>query len=502
MSCSSRRALRLTIIYLIFGGLWIAFSDQALGWVVDDAALMVVLQTVKGWFFVAVTGLLFFMLARSALEQQDMLMRRDTLTGLLNRGILQEEIDHQIGLARTAGEQVVLFAINIDEFKQVNATLGHAAGDRVLQQFALLLNRRFEGTALLGRIGADEFVVSLRGRFQSGALDDAALSIMNSCRRLKVPGETIQISCGVGVSLYPEDGKTARELLAAGAVAVEQSKAAGLGQYRQFNRAFSESFEDRLKLLQELKQAIRQRDFSLVYQPQFRVDSGELSGLEVLIRWSHPERGMVPPQQFITLAEKHGLVHDITRIVLDLMVDELQRFDLLGTLVKRVSINASASEFESPENLEDFIFTLRQNENICQYLQFEITETAIMSNLEASVGAMQRLREMGVHFSIDDFGTGYSSLNMLKRLPLQELKIDRSFINDIPHDANDAMIARTIIVMAQSLKMRLVAEGVETEEQLQFLRENGCDEMQGYLLARPMAIDALNESLRSAVTTG
>ncbi len=499
MSYVSTRALRLTLIYVLVAGLWILFSDQLLALLIDDPARMALLQTMKGSVFVAVTGGLLFLLVRSALLQQRELMRRDGLTGLLNRGILRDEIDHQIGLARAAGERVVLLAINVDNFKQINATFGHAAGDAVLEQFASQLSQRFEGRALLGRVGADEFVVSMRTADDCESLDATALTVMNSCRLIRVPGESAQVSCGIGVSCYPEDGRSARELLSAGAVAIEQAKAAGPGQYRQFNRAFSESFEDRLKLLQDLKEAIRQQSFSLVYQPQYCLDTGALSGVEVLIRWSHPERGMVPPYLFIPLAEEQGLIHDITRIVLELMVTELQTHGLLGTLVHRVSINASAREFDSPENLEDFLLTLRQNEAVCRYLQFEITETAIMSNLGATLTAMQRLSEMGVRFSIDDFGTGYSSLNMLKRLPLHELKIDRSFISDLPDDANDAMIARTIIVMAQSLNMRLVAEGVETEAQRRFLHQNGCDEAQGYLLARPMAVEALRRHLRQPV---
>ncbi|MCH8552964.1 MAG: bifunctional diguanylate cyclase/phosphodiesterase [Natronospirillum sp.] len=493
MSYASDRATRLTIVYLIFGFLWIAFSDQVLAYLVQDAQTMARMQTLKGWFFVSVTGLMFFLLARRALHQQRELMRRDGLTGLLNRGMLRDEIEHQLELARCQQQKVVLFFINLDGFKQINATYGHAAGDSVLEQFAFMLRRQYGEEALLGRIGADEFVVSLRGDFDSQELDNTALRIMNCCRLVRLPEESGQFSCGIGVSIFPDDGVTAREVMAAGAVATEQAKAAGPGQYRQFNRAFSESFEDRLKLLQEVKQAIRDEAFTVVYQPQFAVDGGDLTGVEVLVRWEHPERGMVPPSRFIPLVEQQGLTHDITRIVLQRAVSELRSSGLLGTAIKRVSINISAQEFESPENLEDFVYMLTQNEDVCKYLQFEITETAIMRNLDATLAAMERLRLMGIRFSIDDFGTGYSSLNMLKQLPLNELKIDQSFIRDIPEDTNDAMIARTIIAMAQSLHIRLVAEGVETEEQKQFLLQNGCDEMQGFLLARPMAVAALRD---------
>lgn len=491
MSYASGRALRLTLVYLIFGFLWIAFSDQALAYLVQDAQAMSLLQTLKGWFFVSVTGLMFFWLARKALYQQHELMRRDGLTGLLNRGMLREEIEHQLELARCQQQKVALFFVNLDGFKQINATYGQAAGDSVLKQFAVMLRRQYEEEALLGRIGADEFVVSVRGEFDSQELDNTALRIMNCCRMIRLPEESGQFSCGIGVSVYPDDGVTAREVMAAGTVATEQAKAAGHGQYRQFNRAFSESFEDRVKLLQEVKQAIRDEAFTVVYQPQFAVDGEEMTGVEVLVRWEHPERGMVPPSRFIPLVEQQGLAHDITRIVLQRAVSELRESGLLGTAIKRVSINISAQEFESSENLEDFVLLLTQSEDFCRYLQFEITETAIMRNLSATVAAMERLRLMGVRFSIDDFGTGYSSLNMLKQLPLNELKIDQSFIRDIPDDANDAMIARTIIAMAQALHMRLVAEGVETEEQKQFLLHNGCDEMQGFLLARPMTVEAL-----------
>ncbi|TGG95872.1 bifunctional diguanylate cyclase/phosphodiesterase [Natronospirillum operosum] len=491
----SNRALRLTLIYLVFGSLWIAFSDQALAMMVDDPQLMALLQTLKGWFFVLVTGLLFFLLARRALADQKELMRRDGLTGLLNRGVLRDEIDDQIRLLQGQGQHLALFFVNIDGFKQINATLGQAAGDNLLLQLASQLRREFEATGPIGRIGADEFVVTMRASENSSQLDERALRIMACCRRIQLPQQTLQFSCGIGVSLFPDDGGNARELLASGAVALEQAKAAGPGQYRLFNRAFSESFEDSLKLVQDLRLAIQERSFDLVYQPQFAVASGQVTGVEVLLRWEHPERGPVPPARFIRLAEQQGLIHDITRIVLEKMVAELRGCDLLGTVLQRVSINVSAQEFGFRDYLDDFFQLLARNEDVCQYLQFEITETAIMSNLEASLDTMERLRRMGIRFSIDDFGTGYSSLHLLKRLPLHELKIDRSFISDLPHDANDAMIARTIIVMAQSLKMRLVAEGVETEAQRQFLADNGCDEMQGFLLARPMPVEQLHKLL-------
>ena len=417
------------------------------------------------------------------------------LTGLLNRSVLEDEINNQILAARRESQSVAVFSINIDGFKQINSTLGAARGDELLVSLAASLQNRFDSRSLVGRMGGDEFLVALRGDYDHSTLSEFAIDIVALSHDLTLSDGTSQFTCCVGLSVYPDDGEDGQALLNANNVAVEQAKVNGPGTYRLYNDAFRAEFEAQHHLVQYLKEAIRDRAFSLVYQPQYSVQTDQITGVEVLVRWRHKNWGLVPPSEFIPLAERHGLIQPITAIVLSLMVEDLITGGLLGNQLERVSINVSAHDFDNSEHLDALIRLLEQHQTLCLYIQFEITETAIMQNLEASVQAMKRLRAMGIRFSIDDFGTGYSSLSMLKTLPVHELKIDQSFIRDIPADANDAMIARTIIVMGQSLNMRLVAEGVETEKQKAFLAKNGCDEIQGYLMSKPLDIDGLKALL-------
>ncbi len=493
-------ALRLTLIYLFFGGLWILFSDRVLAWFVDEQALFATLQTVKGWLFVVVTGALFYGLATWALQEQHKLLQRDSLTGLLNRHMLEQETGTLIGLATRQEDMISVFALNIDGFKQINAGAGHNIADRLLCQIADELSQVFPATALIGRVGADEFIIVQREQATQEGLEERAFSLLEICRRQSVQGHLDSVSCCVGVALFPQDAVEPEKLLGAASVAVEEAKRAGPGHYRMFNQAFSERFENRMRLLQDLRFACDRQEFSVVYQPQYAVASGEVTGVEVLVRWLHPEHGPISPAEFIPLAEQHGLIHRITEFVFTRSMDELQAWHLLGVRVPRVSINVSAYEFDRDDYYTDIMALLQQYPNATRYIQFEITETGIMRRLERSVQMMQRLRRMGVRFSIDDFGTGYSSLSMLKTLPVHELKVDRSFIQDIPHDANDMMIARTVIGMARSLNMRLVAEGVETQAQHDFLRDNRCDEMQGFLKAPPMPVEALARRLDRRAT--
>lgn len=490
-SAATRSATRLTVIYLVFGVIWISFSDQWVAWVVDDAAQMARLQTLKGWVFVLVTGAMFFWLARQALRQQYQLLHRDKLTGLYNREVLQTELRNQLKLADTEHEMVAVFTLNLDGFKQINATQGVSSGDTVLVAVANGLQRRYETRAVIGRIGADEFVLALRGRFPQDELNKTAMDLAALCQQVNIPGDSGTLTCCVGVSVYPQDGKHAAQLLSASGVAVEQAKTEGSGTFRVFNQTFRASFESQLNLIRDLRLAVNERRFELVYQPQYRIADGSLTGVEVLLRWLHPERGWVSPAEFIPLAERQGLIQAITRQVFEQAFQELHDAGLLGQGLQRVSVNISALDLDDEAHVAALIDTLKPFGAAARYLQLEVTETALMRNVDKARDAMSRLRAIGVRFSIDDFGTGYSSLNMLKRLPIDELKIDQTFICDVPDGENDSVIVKTIIAMAHSLGFTLIAEGVETEAQRQFLASNGCEEMQGFLLARPMAIREL-----------
>jgi len=495
------QALQLTAHYLAFGILWILFSDWALAFVLDDPRLVTAWQNVKGSVFVVVTAAIFYALARRALAQHDKAMQRDALTGLLNRRMLPDAIKNQILLADGESHKVAVFVLDLDSFKTVNTTLGHDAGDAVLRSIATTLLRRFETRAVVGRVGADEFVVSLRDGFEEDKLEETAETILATVESEEVSNRRIRLASRVGAALYPDDACSPEKLLSFASTALEEAKRAGPGSFRFFNPQLAESADDYFKLLNDLHSAVDDGALSVVYQPQYRIANDTVTGVEALVRWKHPERGFISPARFIPLAEHHGLIHEITMFVLKRVDQELKQYGLIGPKVPRVSINLSAREFDTTSALEEVEECIAERAGESCYLQFEINETTVMRNVEAAISAMERLRNLGARFSIDDFGTGHSSLSMLKRLPLEEIKIDRSFIDDLPHDMNDVSITRTIIAMAASLDMRVVAEGVETGPQREFLRIAGCQEYQGYYGAPPLDIDRLAALFDSSCTS-
>jgi diguanylate cyclase (GGDEF)-like protein len=390
----------------------------------------------------------------------------------------------------------VLF-IDLDRFKLVNDTLGHSAGDKLLKEAAVRLRRCVRGSDTVGRLGGDEFAAILSELARPG---DAALVAQKFIDVLKLPfdldGKETYVSASVGITLYPADSDSAEALVMNADAAMYRAKEQGRNNYQYFTRDMNERALQRVQMEAALRRALERKEFRLVYQPKADLVTGKICGFEALLRWQHPEKGLVLPGEFIPVLEETGLIVPAGEWVLSTACAQITAWQGAGLKVPPISVNLSARQFEQT-NLRDAVHAILAESGVdASLIEFEITESLLMNDPEGAARMLSSLKESGVRLSMDDFGTGYSSLGYLKRFPIDTLKIDRSFVHDISTNADGATLTRAIIHLAQNLRLKVVAEGVETEDQLAFLRANGCDEMQGYLFARPAAPDECERMLR------
>jgi diguanylate cyclase (GGDEF)-like protein/PAS domain S-box-containing protein len=428
------------------------------------------------------------------------LARHDSLTGLPNRLQLSTRLPRLIARAREEGTLLALLYIDLDHFKNVNDSLGHGSGDRLLATTAERLRSCIKSGDLIARMGGDEFVVIATGLRDRSDVDPIARRIQETLgARMKVEGSELAVALSIGVALFPDDGADLEELLKAADIALYQAKEHGRGHHRLFNPSMNARLTERLQLENALREALESDRLHVEYQPAFDLKSGKPVSFEALLRWTHPELGQVPPARFIAVAEQSGLIFDLGRYVLRAACAQLAGWQRLGGVqLLPVSINVSARQFNETRRLSDQVAECVREFGVdASLLHFEITESAVMQHLEQHLGTLQALRNLGSRILIDDFGTGYSSLSYLKHLPIDALKIDRAFVRDMATDANDAAIVRAIVGIAHSLGLHLVAEGVETMEQLACLRELGCHSAQGFFFARPMTADACRQLLES-----
>ncbi|KFZ28765.1 hypothetical protein IDAT_06040 [Pseudidiomarina atlantica] len=500
---SPRRAAgTIALIYLILGLVWIRFSDQILLSFAVDSNLLTELQTFKGWAYVVVTAGILYLLAKHALDRERNLSERDPLTRLLNRHMLGRELDSELLFCKEHEQSLVLVVLNLDGFKQLNANAGTETGDRYLQELANLLREHFTQRALLSRFGGDEFAVAI----PSAAWPDEVLPqiqhLQQKVRALRLVNlPDVSLTACFGLARYPNDGTSAKQLIVAATMALEEAKSMGSNRLRVYKSEYGENASKRNRLLFELKAAIAQDKLTVVYQPQFKLGGHEISGVEVLCRWHHPEDGMISPDVFIPLAEQHGLISDITDFVMQRAILELQRSGLMHEAIPRVSFNVSANDFDNAHSTQRFLHNLAELEGPWSAIELELTETSALLNLEGIRNALKVLTERGVQVSLDDFGTGYSSLSTLRLLPINEVKIDQSFIRDINKNPQDARLVKTIIAMGNALNLRVIAEGVENHEQAKYLAREGCEEVQGYLYAKPMPIKSLMTFIQNLRTS-
>jgi len=422
------------------------------------------------------------------------LAHHDALTGLPNRMHLQISLEQSLATARRDHAEVALMFIDLDRFKIINDTLGHNIGDGLLVEVARRLRDSVRDSDLVARLGGDEFVVALNDCDTANAAAHIAEKILaNLAQPYQIEGNPLHTTPSIGISIYPHDGGDLDTLMKNADTAMYHAKAVGRNNFQFFSEGMNKSTNDRLMLENSLHQALQRDEFTVHYQPQADMRSGRLVGAEALIRWQHPERGMVSPLQFIPLAEENGMILAIGTWVLREVCRQIKAWREQGLNGLRFAVNLSPRQFRHEKLVDDILAILAEFEVPAAALELEITESSVMDNPDAAVLQLKKLNQHGLSIAIDDFGTGYSSLNYLKRFPVSKLKIDRSFVMDIPGDANDTAIAIAVIQLAKSLGLNVVAEGVETAEQQQFLEEQGCDFLQGYRYSKPLDAAAFAE---------
>ena len=417
----------------------------------------------------------------------DYLAHHDPLTDLPNRLLMQSRIQHAIERAARSRCHLALLFIDLDRFKNVNDSLGHPAGDELLAAIAKRLRSRLREVDTLARLGGDEFVLLIE---EMSVPEDAAIVAQMLIDLLSAPfslsqGREIYIGASIGISVFPDDGRNVTELIQHSDVAMYQAKEAGRGAFRFYTEAMSRAAQDRLHLDTRLRRALERGEFTLHYQPQVDMASGRLTGAEALVRWIDPEEGVISPARFIPVAEETGLIVPIGEWVLRTACAQVRAWRDAGHALT-VAVNLSARQLQQADLAQRVAALMEEFGVGPDWLEFELTESMLAGEQAATEMRLRELKALGIALSIDDFGTGYSSLAYLKRFPIDVLKIDQSFVRDIPHDRNDMEIAATIIAMAHTLKLRVVAEGVETPEQLAFLKERDCDSWQGYLFSKPL----------------
>ena len=429
--------------------------------------------------------------AKESQEKLDHLAHHDPLTALPNRLLFHDRLQHALQRAGRDTTRLALLFIDLDRFKNVNDTLGHHIGDELLKQVANALLARLREGDTLARLGGDEFIVLLEDiDHQFGAAQVAEKLVQMFDQPFMVAGHELFVTCSVGISVYPDDATDLNMLIRNADVAMYQAKARGRNGYSFYAPSMTGEGVERLRLETFLRRSIEKDEVFLHYQPQVEIDTGRLIGVEALVRWNHPELGLIPPIRFIPLAEDTGFINQLGKWVLEEACRQMVRWQQAGLHVPKIAVNLSAKQFERGSIVNMVADILRETGLEPQRLQLEVTESVIMNTGDAMV-FINDLHSIGVGLAIDDFGTGYSSLAYLKQLPVQTLKIDRSFIKDISTDANDEAIAIAIIQLGKSMNLSVIAEGVETEEQAAFLLRHGCHLAQGYFYSKPLAADDL-----------
>ena len=410
----------------------------------------------------------------------------DALTDLPNRSLVQDRIQQTIAWARRAEAQFAIMFIDLDKFKNINDTLGHDVGDQLLQMVAQRLTESLRAEDTVGRQGGDEFIVLLASL---SAAEDSAVVAQKILGTLAAPfvinGQDLRTGASLGIAVYPQDGEDVETLLKNSDTAMYHAKEAGRSNYQYFAKEMNTAAAERLLLESSLRQAIDRNELLLHYQPLVNIADGRIIATEALVRWNHPELGLISPVRFIPIAEDSGVIVPLGDWVLRQACYQLKLWRELGIPLQRMVVNLSPHQFRQKHLFRNFIQILEETGVDPHWLGLEITENVIMENPEDAIATLGKLKALGIELSLDDFGTGYSSLSYLKRFPIDKLKIDQSFVRDITTDADDEGLVAAIIVMAHQLDIRVVAEGVETEAQLAFLREHDCDEYQGYFFSRP-----------------
>jgi diguanylate cyclase (GGDEF)-like protein/PAS domain S-box-containing protein len=441
--------------------------------------------------------------ARAKSLEMSHLAQHDTLTDLPNRVLFNDRLTQAIALAERQGKQLAVMFVDLDHFKMINDSLGHDVGDKLLQSVARRLMACVRRSDTVSRLGGDEFVVLLA---QVEHAEDAAYSARKILRALAAPhiidNKSLDINVSVGVSTYPSDGQDAEGLMNRADNAMYEAKEHGRNNYQFFRQEMHARLAERQSLEADLRYALGRNEFSLYYQPKLGLQTGEITGVEALIRWLHPQRGIIYPAQFVSIAEDCGLIGPIGQWVLLEACKQAQAWKDAGLGIVPVSVNVSAAEFGAKDFLSGVRAVLIATGVEPQHLELELTESVLMRDAEAAVVTLVKLKAMGVQLAIDDFGTGYSSFTYLRRFPSDALKLHHSFVQEITVDPADAAIVSAMINLGRSLKQRVIAEGVETRAQLKFLQLHGCSEGQGYYFSPPVVAEQAGRLFKDGVRAG
>lgn len=416
----------------------------------------------------------------------------DVLTGLPNRWLLRDRMEQALAYVRKKDLHLGVLFLDLDRFKNLNDTLGHLVGDHLLRAVADRLKKVLSAWDTVARLGGDDFVLLLPDIKEVSALEEKAQELLTLFDTpFELSGKSIYLDVSIGIAAYPENGEDSDSLLKNAEATMYYAKEQGGKNYQFCSGDIQTATVDRFTIESELRVAIKNSELLLHYQPQFSLEDNSITGVEVLVRWEHPERGMTPPDKFIPVAEDTGLIIPLGEWVLQQTIADIVRMREAGIRLKRVAVNLSARQLYH-QGTQDTLRKLLAAGNLgAELLEVEITESGIMQNPELAAENLISMKSIGVGVAIDDFGTGYSSLAHLKRFPIDVLKIDRAFVRDITLDSDDASIVKAILALAKALNLHVIAEGLETQEQYDYLKELGCNEGQGYLYARPMPIDDL-----------
>ena len=440
------------------------------------------------------------LLIHEQLEQQknrlDHQAHHDALTGLPNRVLFVDRVYQAIKLAKRDKSKIAVLFIDLDRFKEINDTLGHSVGDKVLIEIAQRLENNVRQADTVARLGGDEFTIILSNIKHASSVMEIAQKLVETLADKIISGENeLYVTASIGISLYPDDGDNTELLLRNADSAMYQAKNEGRNNYQFYTQEMTEQAFERALLEKNLRRAIEKDEFTLFYQPQYNGCNNEIIGMEALLRWQHPEMGLVSPAKFVPIAEESGMIAAIGWQVIIKVIKQLNEWTAKGYCQGRLSINLSVKQIQQADFIDKILASLKEYQYNPQHIQFEVTESYIMTDPERAISTLQQLKDLNFTISIDDFGTGYSSLSYLKRLPVDELKIDQSFVRDVPGDEEDEAIVRSVISLAKSLNLQVIAEGVETKEQQNFLLAEHCENLQGYLFHRPASAEQISKLL-------
>jgi diguanylate cyclase (GGDEF)-like protein len=471
-------------------------KDGSLVWVLESESL---LEGPDGRLSVIEGTTIDITERKRAEEQVKHLAFHDPLTSLPNRLLFNDRLTLAVAQAHRHNQKMAVLFLDLDRFKVINDSLGHSVGDELLRQVAERIQEHVREGDTVARLGGDEFTLLVPG---INVEEDAAKIARKICDAIHAPfwidGRELFVTTSLGVSVYPSDGHDAETLVRNADSAMYRAKEQGRDNYQLYTPAMNAKAIERLSLESRLRQAVANDELELHFQPFIDLKTAEVLGAEALLRWRHPELGLIPPGEFIPIAELSGLIVPIGEWVLRTACAEARKWHQQGFQGLTVSVNLSSRQFQQTDLVSQVTQALEETGLEADKLDLEITESNAMQNAEHSINTLWGLKKQGVRISMDDFGTGYSSLNYLKRFPIDRIKLDQSFVRDLPGDKDDAAIAMAVIAMGRSLELVVIAEGVETEEQLAFLKGHECDQLQGFLLSRPLPSDAFETFLKES----